>query len=78
MAKRFTRAGKIVSYARFGLLKDESVLLNKAAIMEERSLGEFCRVAALQRARVVVASGDYAALMPRLMAELAEVDKQDN
>lgn len=78
MAKRFTRAGKIDSYVRFGLLKDESVLLNRAAIMEERSLGEFCRVAALQRARMVVASGDYAVLMPRLMAELAEVDKQDN
>jgi uncharacterized protein (DUF1778 family) len=77
MAKRFTRAGKIESYARFGLLRDEAALLNRAAIMEERSLGEFCRVAALQRARVVVASGDYAALMPRLMAELAEVDKQE-
>lgn len=61
---KIKRAGKIKGFARFGLLASEMDLLDKAAYLEERSRSDFCRIASLQRARVVISQDDQLNIVP--------------
>ena len=53
--KILNRAGKISSYARFGLLPAEFELIAKASALDERSLGDYCRIASVRAARLRLA-----------------------
>lgn len=72
-AKIPKRKSLVVGYCRFGMLPDEKALIDRAAFLEERTKGDFCRIASVRFARAVLAQHDQSALMPQIM----EVIKQD-
>jgi hypothetical protein len=73
-ARKIKSGGMVAGFSRFGLLAEEIELIDRAAWIEERTRGDFCRIAALQRARVVVAQYDQSALVPQIL-EVIQADK---
>lgn len=77
-AKIPKRASFIVGYCRFGLLKDEMALIDRAAFLEERTKGDFCRIASVRFARAVLAQHDQSALMPQIMEAINQDKEKQN
>lgn len=77
-AKIPKRKSLVVGYCRFGLLKDEMALIDRAAFLEERTKGDFCRIASVRFARAVLAQHDQSALMPRIMAAINQDAEKPN
>ena len=73
-AKIPKRKGLVVGYCRFGLLKDEKALIDRAAYLEERTKGDFCRIASVRFARAVLAQHDQSALFPQILDAMKIVD----
>lgn len=75
-AKMPKRKSLIFGYCRFGLLEDEYTLIDRAAFLEERTKGNFCRIASVRFARAILAQHDQAALFPRIFEAINQEENQ--
>ena len=77
-AKIPKRKSLVVGYCRFGLLKDEMALIDRAAFLEERTKGDFCRIASVRCARAFLAQYDQFALIPQIMDVITQDKEKQN
>lgn len=73
-AKIPKRKGLVVGYCRFGMLPDEKALIDRAAFLEERTKGDFCRIASVRFARAVLAQHDQYEVLPGILSAMKKVD----
>ena len=71
-AKVIKRAGKIAGYSRFGMLPEEVELIDRAALIEERSRADFCRISSIQRARLIVSQYDQTQVLPQIVRAMQQ------
>jgi len=77
-AKIPNRRSKVVGYCRFGMLADEKALIDRAAFLEERTKGDFCRIASVRFARAVLAQHDQSALIPQILDVISQDKEKQN
>ena len=77
-AKIPKRKSLVVGYCRFGMLPDEKALIDRAAYLEERTKGDFCRIASVRFARSILAQHDQTVLMPQILESFQQEKEKQN